>query len=158
DRAWSGFTDWIRARAAGVADARARVPGATGTLSSCLEFNAVNNLVNGTTPCDTSANRCIISVVAPQVNVDLYSYSSWQTMGTTPASGMYAAMTQGLNRILDYLPAGTPRSHVMIGEDGSGRELFSECGGVSRVKEAVRATLDWGAKHAIFWQVIDNNP
>jgi hypothetical protein len=156
-QAWSGYADWIRARAAGVADARMRVPSATGTLSSCLEFNAVDSLVTGA-PCDTNANRCILSVVAPQVNVDVYSYSSWPTMGTRPASQLYAAMTSALDRILTYLPPGTPRSHLMIGEDGAGRELFSECTGVGRVKEAIRATMDWGVKRTIFWQIIDNNP
>src|SRR5262249_2879579 len=86
---WDGFTRWIRARAEGVRLARQNHSSSPVGLFSGLEFSAVRSPLTNR-PCgepvtdpvntDPLQNRCVIDYVAPQVEVDYYSYSSWQTV------------------------------------------------------------------------------
>ena len=82
---WDAYTAWINARAAGVVNARAMASGSSSHIYSAIEFNAVRNLTTGL-PCDTGANKCVLSMVVPNALVDYYSYSAWQSFleGLTP--------------------------------------------------------------------------
>jgi hypothetical protein len=77
DPGWEDFATWIAARADGVRDARARVPGSRARLLSGLEFNFVERLIEEPgggrrwVPCGEGEARCVIDTVAPRVAVDV---------------------------------------------------------------------------------------
>lgn len=161
--AWDGYTAWIGARSQGVADARQATTATTARLYSGLEFNLVRSLSTNA-PCDTSANKCVISVVAPQVDVDFYSYSSWQSLGPgqTPAqvaAGLQADLTSALGYVKDR-DGGATAARFLVGEFGAPREEtdLGECAAMQRAAAIVPAIVQWGAAYGIFWQIIDNTP
>jgi hypothetical protein len=159
--AWDGFTTWIQARHQGVVSARAANPGSGGKIFSGLEFSLVRNASTGV-PCDNSANKCVISTVAPQVAVDLYSYSSWQSMGAdTDETHLAARLGADLDFAYSIIHGANPsigRQNLILGEFGSAREVpaFGECAAARRAKIVVDAARSWGVGEAVYWQVIDN--
>ncbi|HEY1692951.1 MAG TPA: IPT/TIG domain-containing protein [Polyangiaceae bacterium] len=163
--AWDGYTAWIGARSAGVADARKAAAATTARLYFGLEFNLVRSLATNA-PCDTSANKCVISVVAPQVDVDFYSYSSWQSLGPnlTPAqvaAGLQADLTSALGYVKEKDGgAGATPAQFLVGEFGAPREQadLGECAAMQRAAAIVPAIVAWGAAYGVFWQIIDNRP
>jgi hypothetical protein len=161
--AWTGFTSWIQARAAGVVQARAAAGMTTAHLYSGLEFNLLRSRASGM-PCDTSANPCIVSVVVPQVDVDYYSYSSWDSLlpSMTPAqvaSTLTADLTTALGWARKRDPSITPARFV-VGEFGAPREEsdLGECAATQRIAGIIGAVTQWGAARGIFWQILDNVP
>jgi hypothetical protein len=161
--AWDGFTAWIGARAQGVVDARAAVKNTTAKLYSGVEFNLLRNLSTGA-PCDTSVNKCVVSVVVPAVNVDYYSYSSWQSVGPnqTPAqvtATLQADLTTALGWAQKHDPSATP-ARFIVGEFGAPREQtdLGECASTARTAAVLAAIPHWGASYGIYWQIIDNVP
>jgi hypothetical protein len=161
--AWDGYTAWINARAAGVVDARAVAAGASARLFSGVEFNLLRNLANNA-PCDTSANKCVVSVVMPHVAVDYFSYSSWDSLlpNQTPASTA-TQLTADLTTALGWAAMGdasvTP-ARFIVGEFGAPREQpdLGECAATARIAAVVAAVPAWGASYGVFWQIIDNVP
>lgn len=157
--AWDNYTAWLRARAEGVADARARVPGASATIYSCLEWNAYKRTDNGQTcgvspgDANTPSDRCVISYVAPQLAdvVDYFSYSSWQSMSPTVATDLPKA----LDAASGYLP-GVDHARFLLGEFGGAREDWNECVAAQIASDAIDAALGWGVSFTNFWQVGDN--
>jgi|GEM_PF-5500352 len=95
---WDDFKNWIQVRSDGVKDARGRNSGSSAHLYSGLEFfqtystdgngdfylDQYGQLVRCGTTSDNAffpnKYRCVIDYVAPQVDVDYYSFSSWQTI------------------------------------------------------------------------------
>jgi hypothetical protein len=161
--AWDGFVAWTKARAAGVESARAATTSTTSRLYSGVEFNLLRNLSTGA-PCDTSANKCVVSVVLPQVDVDYYSYSSWQSLGPdqTPAqvaAGLQADLTTALGWAQQHDSSLSP-ARFIVGEFGAPREEtdLGECAAMQRTASVVSAVAQWGASYGIFWQIIDNTP
>jgi hypothetical protein len=153
--AWDGYVKWATARVDGVADARAAVPAATSRIYSGLEFNAVRRLDTGA-PCDAAANKCVISYVAPRVDADYYSYSSWQSLG---ADG--GRLTRDLTTAYDLVAAARPavtHADFLVGEFGAARDAGGECKAAAQVRAAVVALESWGASYGIFWQAFDNDP
>ncbi|MFC5825129.1 hypothetical protein [Nonomuraea insulae] len=153
--AWDGYVKWATARVNGVADARAAVPAATSRISSGLEFNAVRRLDTGAA-CDTAANKCVISYVAPRVDADYYSYSSWQSLGADAGR-----LTRDLSTAYDLVAAARPavtHANFLVGEFGAARDISGECKAASQVSAAVVALESWGASYGIFWQAYDNDP
>jgi hypothetical protein len=161
--AWDGFTAWTNARAAGVVDARAAAPGTTANLYSALEFNLLRSQSTGA-PCDTSANKCVVSVVVPAVSVDYYSYSSWDSLlpNQTPAqvsTQIQNDLTTALGWARQGDPSATP-ARFIAGELGAPREEtdLGECAATSRIAAVIGAVEAWGASYGVFWQIIDNAP
>jgi hypothetical protein len=161
--AWTGFTAWIQARAAGVVQARSAAGATTAHLYSGLEFNLLRGQSTGM-PCDTSANQCVISVVAPQVDVDYYSYSSWDSLlpDMTPAQ-IASQLTSDLGTALTWAQMRDPSispARFLVGEFGAPREEtdLGECAATQRAAGIIGAVTQWGAAHGIFWQIIDNTP
>jgi hypothetical protein len=161
--AWDGFTAWTQARAAGVVQARAAAGSTTSRLYSGLEFNLLRSRSTGM-PCDTSANKCIVSVVVPQVDVDYYSYSSWDSLlpSMTPLQ-VAATLTADLNTALGWAKMRTPTAtpaRFLVGEFGAPREQsdLGECAATQRASGIIGAVTGWGAARGIFWQIIDNTP
>ena len=159
--AWDGFIAWTNARAAGVADARAASPGASAHLYSAVEFNLLRTASNQA-PCDTTANKCVVSVVLPAVSVDYYSYSSWDSLlpNQTPAqtaAQLQADLTTALGWARKHDPSVTP-ARFIVGELGAPREQadLGECAATSRIAAVIGAVQSWGASYGVFWQIIDN--
>lgn len=159
---WDGYTAWINARAVGVANARAMAPGSSSHIYSGIEFNMVRNAAG--LPCDASGNKCVISVVVPNVSVDYYSYSAWQSFlgGLTPAQ-MATQLQTDLSTALAWAqkrdPSVTP-ARFIVGEFGAPRTRYDygECAATNHIAALIGAVPGWGAARAIFWQIIDNQP
>jgi hypothetical protein len=161
---WDAYTAWINARAAGVVNARAMAPASSSHLYSAVEFNAVRNLKTGL-PCDTGANKCVLSMVVPNVPVDYYSYSAWNSFlkGLTPAQ-MATQLQTDLSTALGWAAQRRDVSVIparfIVGEFGAprDREDYGECTAMSHIEALIGAVPAWGAARAIFWQIIDNAP
>jgi hypothetical protein len=161
---WDAYTAWINARAAGVVNARATAPGSSSHLYSAVEFNAVRNLTTGL-PCDTGANKCVLSMVVPKVLVDYYSYSAWESFlgGLTPAQTATQLQTD-LSTALGWAAKRTDVSvtpaRFIVGEFGAPRDRtdYGECSAMSHIAALIGAVPAWGAARGIFWQIIDNAP
>jgi hypothetical protein len=163
DVAYEGFTAWIEARAAGVVAARAAAGATTARLYSGVEYNLVRNLATAA-PCDTSANKCVVSAVIPNVSVDYYSYSSWQSLVPFQTPSEVAATLQAdLTTALGWAAMGDPSvtpARFIVGEFGAPREEadLGECAAMLRTAAVIPAVASWGASYGVFWQIIDNVP
>jgi hypothetical protein len=168
DPGWEDFAAWIAARADGVRDARARVPGSRARLLSGLEFNFVERLVEEPgggrrwVPCGEGEARCVIDTVAPRVAVDVYSYSAWQSVNVKLADAradLALRLREDLSFALAAVRAERPRVRMadfILGEIGFARSLFGECAAARHLREALAAADSLGVAHAIVWQALDN--
>jgi hypothetical protein len=171
---WDAYTAWIQARADGIKTARQRFPDSAVRLYSGLEFNLVRTRHG--VPCgqpttdrlqrDPLKNRCVIDYVAPRVNVDFYSYSSWQTVLETALqngnlkNALRTDLTFALNHIRTQKPAVQERQ-FLLGEYGFLRSYWGEnavANWVSEMFDALEAPDAFPVSYAIFWQIIDNTP
>lgn len=172
--AWDHFTNWIRARADGVKLARLLYPSSGVKLFSGLEFNTLKNLQTGQ-PCgapvadpardDSLQNRCVIDFVAPQVEVDYYSYSSWNSLQDkldNPGESLKQRFKTDLDFALSKIKARRPEiaeRNFIIGEFGFERASYGECNAANHTGEMFDAFDGPGAfqvSYAIFWQIVDN--
>ena len=149
--AWDGFVAWTQARADGVKDARVAAGGAA-RLFAGVEFNKVLG-------CDDK-NKCVMSAVLPNVDVDYVSYSSWASIGEDVDTGAVAARLQAdLDKALGFARK-KDKSRFLVGEFGAQREAstFGECTAAKRIAAIVSGLTAWGAGYGVFWQIIDNAP
>lgn len=172
--AWDHFTNWIRARADGVKLARLLYPSSGVKLFSGLEFNTLKNLQTGQ-PCgapvadpardDSLQNRCVIDFVAPQVEVDYYSYSSWNSLQDkldNPGESLKQRFKTDLDFALSKIKARRPEiaeRNFIIGEFGFERASYGDCNAANHTGEMFDAFDGPGAfqvSYAIFWQIVDN--
>lgn len=171
---WDYFTSWIRARIEGVNLAKQKYAASSVHLYSGLEFNAVNSLKTGQ-PCGTMVgdpirndplqNRCVIDYVAPQVEADYYSYSSWQSIGeknTDPNADLKRIYKDALSFALAKVKAARPdvtEHNFIVGEYGFERSRYGECYAANNLNEAFEAfdgPDGFHVSYAIFWQIIDH--
>jgi hypothetical protein len=150
--AFEGFRAWTEARIAGVKEARAQVGG--GHLYAGLEFDRVFDCDDG------SPTPCVLTDIAPRVDADVYSFSSYEALAVPPAQ-LSGSMTAALDLAYDTLQRGQPalqRSQVILGEFGFPREApgYGDCSTAERVATTIAAAIDWGVSYAIFWQLADN--
>ncbi len=163
--AWTGYQDWINARADGVAAARAETPASTSRVYSALEFNALRGADNKTA-CGSAGQRCVVTDVAPNVRADLYAYSSWQSLSADLDETKIGARLAGdLDQALAFVQKGRPtitKDRFFVGELGAPRDEvsanFGECKTAARMVAAISSATTWGARWAIDWQIIDNAP
>jgi uncharacterized protein (TIGR03437 family) len=166
---WDYYVNWVRARVEGVKLARSRYPTSNVLFFSGLEYSRVRR--NGK-PCGSPADnpvredplkhRCVVDYVAPQVEVDYYSYSSWQTIVENPNVSLKQRyktdMSYGLSKIKASRPEITDRNFI-IGEFGYERAQNGECVAANLLNETFDAFDGDDAFHpsyVIFWQIIDN--
>jgi hypothetical protein len=165
--AWDNLVAWVKARAAGVRDARERNPGGRARLFSGLEFNRVQKDGAWCGATGELQNRCVLDYVGPRVDVDYYSYSAWETLAVK-AEHPEASLKEALGESLGYAFALLVKSHpdltparFLIGEAGFARTLprYGECRAAAYLKELVESFDDpdaFGVSYVILWQVIDN--
>jgi hypothetical protein len=161
DAAWDGFVAWTNARAAGVVDARQAVGTTTAHLYSGVEFNMLRS-GGSQAPCDSSANRCVVSAVLPKVRVDYYSYSSWDSLAGSSDSQVAGQIATDLDAALGWAKMGDPTvtpARFIVGELGAPRDQqdLGECASAHRTAAILGAVAQWGASYGIFWQIIDNS-
>ncbi len=171
---WDYYTDWIRARAEGVKLARQNNQPSNTSLFSGLEFIAVKSPKTGL-PCGTPVadpirndplqNRCVIDYVAPQVEVDYYSYSSWQSLldkQDNPNESLKQRYKNDLGFALAKVKARRPEiaeQNFIVGEFGFERARYGECHAANHLNEVFDAFDGDDAfrvSYAVFWQIIDN--
>jgi uncharacterized protein (TIGR03437 family) len=169
---WDHYVNWIRARAEGVKLARQSVPTSAAFLYSGLEFSAVgkNGKPCGSAPDDPVREdplkyRCVIDYVAPQVDVDYYSYSSWQSVidrTITPNETLKQRYKTDLSFAMSKVKVGRPEiseQNFILGEYGFERARWGECNAANHLNEFFDSFDGEDAFHvsyAIFWQIIDN--
>jgi uncharacterized protein (TIGR03437 family) len=172
--AWDHYTNWIRARAEGVKQAKQNLPGSGVRVYSGLEFSVVKSPKTNQ-PCgepvadpvrsDPLQNRCLIDYVAPQVEVDYYSYSSWQSLVDKEVDAN-ASLKQIYKRDLDFalakIKARRPEiseKNFIVGELGFERSRYGECYAanyINQMFDAFDGPDAFRAAYIIFWQVLDN--
>jgi len=167
--AWDSYVAWARTRAAGVRESQARNAGGARRLLAGLEFNLVrrNGVWCGSD--DSLAHRCVLDYVGSRVDVDYYSYSSWDTLAIKafdPTANLKQEIGASLGYALDLLrrahPGLTP-ANLLLGELGFARTAprNGECRAAQYLKELVGALAApdaFGVSYAIVWQAIDNAP
>lgn len=173
---WDAYTSWIQSRVDGIKLARQRYPHSPVSLFSGLEFNLVRSSKTGQwcgTPVadplreDPLINRCVIDYVAPRVDVDYYSLSSWWTLDVK-FQGLDASYKEAFNTDLSFALAQVRRqrpdvtpANFIIGEFGIHRTRWSEttvADFVNEIFDALEAPDSFKGAYAIFWQIIDNGP
>ncbi|MFN0084368.1 MAG: hypothetical protein ACKVX9_03165 [Blastocatellia bacterium] len=172
---WDSYASWIRARTEGVKLAKQRLPSSAVKLYSGLEFSNVRHPLTRQ-PCgapaadpvnsDPLGNRCVIDYVAPQIEVDYYSYSSWDTANRkegAPELSLKQIYREDLTFALDKVRARRPEiteQNFLIGEFGFERTRYGECFAANHLNEmfdAFDGPDAFRVSYAVFWQVIDNN-
>ncbi|HKE06070.1 MAG TPA: hypothetical protein VKE91_18610 [Blastocatellia bacterium] len=166
---WDYYVNWIRARAEGVKLARQRFPASNARLFSGLEYTRARrngkpcgSLVGDPVHEDPLKHRCVIDYVAPQVEVDYYSYSSWQTLVENQNIRLKQRYKTDLDFALSKVKAGRPEiteRNFIIGEFGYERAQNGECVAANLLSETFDAFDGDDAFHPsymIFWQIIDN--
>lgn len=173
---WDYFTNWIRSRVEGVKLARQKFQSSSAKLYSGLEFSQVRNWQTNA-PCGTAisdpvhndplVNRCVIDYVAPQVDVDYYSYSSWQTLADkleNPNLNLKQRYKEDLGFAMSLIKANRPEvgeNNFMLGEYGLENVRYGECNSANYINEMIDAFEGADAfqiSYSIFWQVVDNAP
>ncbi|MBI5209592.1 MAG: hypothetical protein HY927_06410 [Elusimicrobia bacterium] len=139
------FTDWLNARHEGVVQARTELAGLPGVrVLDAAEFTQVE-----------FARRdrpCWLKDVLAGADSDLMSYSSWQTISSTPTANLRRKILDDLAFIRRH-PSAQGRD-LLIAEYGFTEGQFADSG--NRTDIAARAFLDAGIPLAFFWQIIDN--
>jgi uncharacterized protein (TIGR03437 family) len=172
--AWDHYTNWIRARADGVRLAKLTHLTSDVRLFSGLEFNTLRSLKTGQ-PCgapvagptrdDQLQNRCVIDFVAPQVEVDYYSYSAWSSLQDkidNPNESLKQRFKTDLDFAMSKIRAQRPgiaEHNFIIGEFGFERASYGECYAANYTGEmfdAFDGPDAFQVSYAIFWQIIDN--
>jgi len=173
---WDAYTNWIRSRVEGVKLARHTYPASGAKLFSGLEFNQIHNWQTGelcgspvsdTVRTDPLRNRCLIDYVAPQVEVDYYSYSSWESLiqkETVPKDNLKQRYKNDLSFALAIIKASRPEiteHNFIVGEYGFERARYGDCNAANFTGEmfdALEGEDSFQASYAVFWQVVDNAP
>jgi len=138
---------WCNARQAGVERARRDV-GTDGVMvAHALEVNLVGRVLDG--------EQRVTNAVLPHTRCDLYSYSAWDTLDDPTR----------LRDALDCVRAHAPeselygRDNVYVGEYGAPENCV---GGpeaqLRKVRAATEASLEWGARYVVYWQLTCNEP
>ena len=173
---WDAYTNWIRSRVEGVKLARQKFPSSTAKLFSGLEFNQLRSWQTGewcgspvSDPVhnDSLRNRCVIDYVAPRVEVDYYSYSSWRSLDdkeTNSAESLKQRYKTDLTFALSLIKAQRPEigeHNFILGEYGFERARYGECNAANHTSEmfdALEGEGSFQASYAVFWQIVDNAP
>jgi hypothetical protein len=172
---WDSYTRWVGARAEGVKSARRNYPSSGARLFSGLEFSTVKSLKNKKVFCGTPVadpinedplnNRCVIDYVAPQVEVDYYSYSAWESVNDkqgSPDEDLKRRFKDDLNFALAKVKVTRPEvteRNFMIGEFGFERTRHGECNAANHLGEvfdALEGDDAFQVSYVVFWQIIDN--
>lgn len=143
--AFAGMIRWLAARQAGVDQARAENPDSGVRVLHAAEVNLVRaSMVDGR---PGVANR-----VLPQVELDLVSYSAWDTQDDP----------ETFRKALDFIAshahtrAAPGRRGVYVGEFGLPENEFGAETAERVVSGALRTAEEWGCPYIVYWQLYCN--
>ena len=143
----NGMIDWMNAHQAGVNQARAEYGQHGVHVYNAAEVNVIAPAMN-------EGEACVINTVIPHMNVDLVSYSSWDT----------ERQGDEFQRALDYIAAQTPDSpdfgakNVYIGEYGAPENDLPASQLQATVANVVSTGLAWGCPYIVYWELFCNEP
>jgi hypothetical protein len=136
---------WLNARQAGVDKARDEVGMDNVYVYHAAEVNLVYLSI-------AQGKPNLVNKVLPYTNVDLASYSSYDTM-TSP---------EFFRKALDFIQANSPKSKyftnssVYIGEFGLPENEFKYEEILAMTKNVVETCLDFGCPYILWWELFDN--
>lgn len=137
---------WLNTRQKAVDDARRQTPHQGVQVFHYTEVNRVQRAIEGR---PAMCNR-----VLPHVNVDMVSYSSYDSLGPDARSRLRKA----LDYIESQLPpkAGLPRKRVFIGEYGYPAQSHSSHAQADLSREVMAAGVEWGCPFVLYWEMYNN--
>lgn len=139
------MADWLNARRAGINQARAELGAVPGVrVLYAVELNHVEHAAR-----DISS---VLRDVAPSVSSDYLSYSSWETISSTPTALLRRKTLDDIAFIKNF-PAAAGRD-LLITEFGFKESQHADSG--DRTDIAARAFLDAALPLVFYWQIIDN--
>jgi len=149
----TGMIDWLNLRQKAVDDALRDTPHHGVRVLHYTEVNLVHKAIAGrTTVCNS---------VLPHTNVDLVSYSSYDSLDLTKG---VPAMRERLKTALDHINTKLlakkldwegPR--VFIGEYGfPTRQVKTPKAQEEAAREVIRTGLEWGCPFILYWEIYDN--
>lgn len=158
----AGMIQWLNARQDGITAGREATPTSTVTVAGCAEFNQIPG--NGR----TFAWKLGIDEVAPNLHMDMYSWSNW----TATISGNEWKISDCLDYIRDKAPTSElfQRDNIMMGEFGSYELASTYLGNISNhttessrqqresIGQQVELALKWGVKYIVLWELYCNGP
>ncbi|HME51454.1 MAG TPA: hypothetical protein VKM55_04510 [Candidatus Lokiarchaeia archaeon] len=141
----NGTIGWLKARQAGVDQARKEVGQHSVRVFNAIEVNFIEPALNGNP-------YCAVDLVLPHVPVDLVSYSSWDT----------EANPTDFARALDYIAAREVNDqqfgpkNLYIGEFGSPENRVTHADLMLTVQNVIRTALAWGCPYIVYWELYCN--
>jgi hypothetical protein len=155
-----GMIRWMNSRQAGVTRARDEVQDSDVKVYNACEVNLVLQAMKG--------RLTVTNDVLPYTNCDLYSYSSYDSIGFAGRDPDLQESRRLFCKSLDYLASKAPDSehfgarNIYIGEFGwpsvasSHDRYTSEAQALRVLRVAVEESLGWGCRYLIYWQVYEN--
>jgi hypothetical protein len=142
-----GMAKWLNARQAGVDRAREALGDTGVSVYHAAEVNLVDQAM-------TQDRPCVTNKVLPQTNLDLVSYSSYDT-GAQKGD----AFRKALDYIAEHMPDRAPygNRNVYIGEYGWPENDEPEKHRRT-VRNVVQTAFDWGCPYTLYWQLYCNDP
>ncbi len=156
DIAFQGLIDYMDCKQNAIDDAKDDTPTSNVNVYGALEVNKVPEY-------ETYNFPTVIDNVAPYTNMDLYSYSDWDTKQI----GDEWKMTGKLDYIAQKAPDSTAfgSKNVFLGEFGSREAMFmsssthdAESDRKQRevLARQLQLALRWGVQYAVYWEVYCN--
>lgn len=138
-------TGWLNARHAGVVQARSELAGLPGVrVADAVEFNLLDRARQDV--------PCLLRDVAPSVESDYLSYSSWESVNSTDAAHLRDRLLEDISFARAH-PAAQGRD-LIISEYGFKEDLYPDSG--ARTAIAGQAFLDAAVPLAFYWEILDN--
>ena len=111
---------------------------------------------------DPLKNRCVIDYVAPQVDVDYYSYSAYNSTNqkyTNTSFDLTSRLSSDINLAITKInkPGVVTPTNFILGEYGFWAPLASEKLRARHFQDLMIAVENVGISYAIHWQGIDDN-
>jgi len=141
-----GMIDWLNTRQAGVDQARAEFTGTGVKVYHAAEVNKVVNSMN-------TGQINVINYVVPYTNVDMVSYSAYDSINSSP---------EVLGNALDFIAINTPDhpdfgdKNIYLGEYGFPENERTSEQYQSGITNAAITALSWGCQYLLYWELYCN--
>jgi hypothetical protein len=144
---WAPCREYYQARLTGIRQGReeARKLGYPGEILTAFEFTVV--------PGFTGKSSGLVEVGAKLSGVDLYSYSSWASIGWDyDESTMYKSFEWGAHILKEFASKNRLPQRFIVGEFG---EYWDQHSGAERMKALIDASIDHGFEYLFDWVLYD---
>jgi hypothetical protein len=138
---------WVAARQRGVERARSESPDSGARVFHALEVNLVMQAIKQGAPSVTTD-------VLPHVEVDLASYSAWDTKNSPTDFGEALVYIAKHKRPTSSFP----KNGVYVGEFGLPESEATPAEAFERTSELLAVAQQFGCPYAVYWQIYCNEP